>query len=72
MSWMFRWSLELTGGSIILFNYQPYERQQRFIGMYRSGLNSFRTVRYMYGLYGDFKEIANMNQDGEIYQQKKE
>ena len=61
VSWLFKWSLELTGSSIILFNYQHYERQQQLIGMYRSARNSFRSVYYLYGIYGDFKEVVRMS-----------
>lgn len=59
---LFKWSLEITGASIILFNYQTYERQQQLIGMYHSAKNSFRTAKFLYGIYHDFKDYQqNMN-----------
>ena len=67
VSWLFKWSLELTGSSIILFNYQHYERQQQLIGMYRSARNSFRSVYYLYGIYGDFKEVVRMSRGTDQY-----
>ena len=52
VSWLFKWSLEITGGSIIVFNYQPYERRERIVGMYRAAVNSARSIYYLYGVYG--------------------
>jgi hypothetical protein len=61
ISWFFKWSLEITGGSIILFNYQPYERQEKYVGMYQAARNSIRSIYYLYGIYGDFKEVVRVN-----------
>ena len=52
---MFKWSLELTGASILLFNYQTYQRQQQMIAIYGAARNSVRAVYYMAGLAKNFK-----------------
>lgn len=70
--WLFKWSLEITGSSIIIFNYQPYERQQRIKGAYYSACNSIRTVRYLASLAGDFKELIKGPIDSELYRKKVE
>ena len=59
IKFMFKWSLELTGASILLFNYQTYEKQQKMIAVYRAARNSTRAVYYMAGLAQDFKSIVN-------------
>ena len=61
VSWLFKWSLEITGGSIIVFNYQPYERRERIVGMYRAAVNSARSMYYLYGVYGEFKDIVGLD-----------
>jgi hypothetical protein len=55
---MAKWSLELTGASILLFNYQSYEKQQQMIGVYRAVRNSARTVYYLAGLAKEFKDLV--------------
>lgn len=51
---LFRWSLEITGASIIWYNYQPYERQQKINGIYNFFRNSVRFTKCLYGLSTDF------------------
>ena len=69
-SWLFRWSLELTGSSILLFNYQPYDRQQHIIGMYNATVNSIRTIWYLYRVYGEFKDFMGSTPGSEGYHEK--
>ena len=69
---LFKWSLEITGTSIILFNYQPYIRQQQIIGFYHSTCNAFRTFRYLGSLANDFRHLINTPIDSELYHNKAE
>jgi hypothetical protein len=52
---LFRWSLEITGVSIIWYNYQPFERQQKLIGIYNFLKNSYRFTKCLFYLKSDFK-----------------
>jgi hypothetical protein len=67
---LFRWSLEITGVSIVWFNYQPYERQQRLIGIYHFLQNSYRGLTCLYGLYGDFSPLLTLKDKQEEYNSK--
>lgn len=62
---LFRWSLEITGVSIIWYNYQPYEKQQKLIGIYNFLRNSYRFSRCLYSLSQDFKDyqLSKKNQE---------
>ena len=68
--WFFKWSLEISGGSIVLFNFQPYERRENIIAMWKSARNSFRSVYYLYGTYGEFKEILGMDRNSEEFRSR--
>jgi hypothetical protein len=57
---LFRWSLELTGLSIIWFNFQPYDRQQKLIAFYNFGANSFRTVGYLFGVANQARSLLSL------------
>jgi hypothetical protein len=57
---LFKWSLELTGLSIVWFNFQPYERQQKLIALYNSGANCFRTVTYLFGVANQARNLLSM------------
>ena len=61
---LFRWSLEITGVSIIWYNYQPYEKQQKLIGVYNFARNSYRFSRCLLALSQDFKQyqLGKMDQ----------
>ena len=61
---LFRWSLEITGVSIIWYNYQPYEKQQKLIGVYNFARNSYRCSRCLLALSQDFKQyqLGKMDQ----------
>jgi hypothetical protein len=52
---LFRWSLEITGVSIIWYNYQPYERQQKIQGIYGFLKNSYHFTKCLYDLSQDLK-----------------
>lgn len=69
---LFKWSLELTGLSIIWFNFQPYDRQQKLIAAYNSGLNSFRTMRYLFGVASQAKSLLSLEINSPQYPQKLE
>ena len=68
------WSLEITGASILLFNYQPYPRQQQIIAAYASAKNAFRlastllALRTRYNSLMDSSEEAAANAHHEIAQ----
>lgn len=49
---MFKWSLEITGASIVWYNYQNYERQQKIMGVYHFLCNSYRTALCLYNIHG--------------------
>jgi predicted unusual protein kinase regulating ubiquinone biosynthesis (AarF/ABC1/UbiB family) len=64
---LFRWSLEITGVSIIWYNYQPYDRQQKLLGIYNFARNSIRLTRCLYGLQQDFKAYhQNVKEKGAL------
>lgn len=67
---LFKWSLELTGLSIICFNYQPYDRQQKFIAIYNAGVNSFRTIRHLLGVANQAKNLLSLQTTSPEYGQK--
>jgi hypothetical protein len=61
---LFRWSLEITGVSIVWYNYQPYERQQKILGIYGFLRNSYRFSKCLYGLSQDLKAYTqNINNE---------
>lgn len=61
---LFRWSLEITGVSIIWYNYQTYERQQKILGIYGSLKNSYRFSKCLYGLSQDLNAYThNINNE---------
>lgn len=60
---LFRWSLEITGVSIIWYNYQPYEKQQRLIGIYNFAKNSYRFSRTLLSLKQDFEQYRQGKMD---------
>lgn len=67
---LFKWSLEITGVSIILFNYQSFERQQQMIALYNSGRNTIRTVKHLYGVINEAKELFSMSPNTPEYDKK--
>ena len=67
---LFKWSLELTGLSIIAFNYQPYDRQQKLIALYNAGVNSFRTIRHLFGVANQAKNLLQLQITSPGYNQK--
>lgn len=62
---LFRWSLEITGASIIWYNYQSYERQQKILGVYKSMKNSYRFATCLYAISQDFKDYQQNKQNSE-------
>lgn len=56
-----------SGLSIILFNQQPYDRQQRIIALYRASRNTARTMHYLYSLHHDFKQLLETDTNSDIY-----
>ena len=69
-SGLFKWSLEITGLSIILFNYQPFERQQQLQALYNSGRNTMRAAKYLYGVVADAKQLFSMPTNTPEYDKK--
>jgi len=67
---LFKWSLEITGVSIVWFNYQTYERQQKLIGIYHFLQNSYRGVKCIFGLYRDFRPLMELKETQEEYNAK--
>jgi hypothetical protein len=67
---LFKWSLELTGLSIIAFNYQPYDRQQKLIAIYNAGLNSYRAIRHLFGVANQAKNLLELQVTSPEYNQK--
>jgi hypothetical protein len=61
---LFRWSLEITGASIVWYNYQSYERQQKIIGVYGFLKNSYRFTKCLYGLSQDL-QLYSQNANAE-------
>lgn len=62
--------LILSGVGLIVFNQQPYERQQKIIGLYKAGVNSYRSVKYLYGVTKEFKELLTIDRDSEEYRRR--
>lgn len=60
---LFKWSLEITGISIIWYNYQTYQRQQKILGIYKSAINSYRFLSCIYSLSNNFNNLlaSDMN-----------
>lgn len=67
---LFKWSLEITGVSIVGYNYLSYERQQNLLGLYHSLQNSYRTALCAYELYNQFKPLLEVKNNPEQYRQK--
>lgn len=67
---LFKWSLELTGLSIVWFNFQPYDRQQKLIALYNCGVNSFRTVRHLFGVANQVRTLLTLQTTSPEYSQR--
>lgn len=61
-----------SGLSLIIFNQQPYDRQQRILALYRTTRNSLRTVKYLYSLRSDLNNLLQLPSDSEEYRLKME
>lgn len=60
--------LILSGLSVIVFNQQSYDRQQRVVGMYRAARNSIRAVRAVYGIRSELNALLSTEVSSEEYQ----
>lgn len=60
--------LILGGLGVIAFNQQPYDRQQRIVGLYRAAKNSARAVKVLYGIRSDLNELLSVEVSSEGYE----
>jgi hypothetical protein len=56
-----------SGLSIILFNQQPYDRQQRILALYQTSKNCARTIHCLYSLHHDFKQLLGTDINSNLY-----
>lgn len=65
-----RWSLEISGASIIWYNYQSEERQQRLRGTFYFMLNSYRSCKFLYRTAVEFKNTLAVEANLEEFRKK--
>jgi hypothetical protein len=57
-----RWSLEITGASIVWFNYQSEEKQENLKGIYYFILNSYRSSKFIFKTFKNYKSIIKLKE----------
>lgn len=60
-SFLFKWSLEITGTLIVGYNYglKP-EQQADLYGLYRSCHNSYRASKQIYAALNEYKTLTSV------------